>query len=943
MVLIDDEEWLVEMMELAIRKEFKNIDLKAFQDSKKAWLELAQRDPDILITGANMGELSGEEIVRRLIEQKVAYPILVMSGWAPAEKWVKSFVITKPNISFLQKPFTTEQLHAEISKLLGRDDKPTLNIIGLCPKCGMEVLEGSTGYFCRGKECGFKIAGVLLGQVLDSTQVAKLLRERRTDLLDKFVSKAGKTFSAFLVMDDSGKVTFEFPSQESELKSDSHDKDSQRKQSKSTDCKPLLDAATKDLYRNNAFRITGLPVDASTREVDRHAGKLKILAEFGPDPNTQGAAFAIKPPPSLDDIRDAIQKVKNPEKRLIDEFFWFWPEEFGKSQSDPAIQALAKGDSKTAIEIWNSKDKSTSDGIVASHNLALVYHIKALDWENYSIKNEIDAERRQKITNYWKEAFKRWERLATSEHFWDKVTARIRQLNEPNLPTGFARRIRATLPESLDKINAELAVAFAVSDKIEIARLHVGFLRGPEQRQDKIEKIAELVLTPVGNRLKEQTKSARDRGEKNPPEAAKVATELLQQSRQTLKLFDLFFGKDNELRNDLFDEVVSVCNRLQVVYHDATKDEKTCLDILNSILSLATAIDLRQQIEKNISTLKGFATDKKLEPIYALLKSIQDSKESPSARLGRFNVEVSNALISAIAGLSRGSDDYNQLWDSAAIVLRGISLDAWNNHQDRQTAVAANELAVKHATSPELKQRLAEDKRTLQQMRYEADLAPIASAPSLSTINGIGFKLYGATDKDSATGSYLSTYYFVFLFIPIFPICRYRVTSSGDSYRFFGKTPLRTCDKWHIAIVIGLIIWVIYICNSGDGGASGSQSSYTPPPAPSASSYTPTPVSASGNSDRNLDTVPSSVSSTLDVEKTAIETDRVALAALDAQVDKLGREIETDRLSLDQTSQSAIDSFNAKVDQYNTLVQKDKDATAAFNERVDNYNAKLRQ
>ena len=117
-----------------------------------------------------MGELSGEEIVRRLIEQKVAYPILVMSGWAPAEKWVKSFANKKPNISFLQKPFTTEQLHAEISKLLGRDDKPTLNIIGLCPKCGMEVLEGSTGYFCRGKECGFKIAGVLLGQVLDSTQ-----------------------------------------------------------------------------------------------------------------------------------------------------------------------------------------------------------------------------------------------------------------------------------------------------------------------------------------------------------------------------------------------------------------------------------------------------------------------------------------------------------------------------------------------------------------------------------------------------------------------------------------------------------------------------------------------------------------------------------------------------------------------------------------------------
>jgi hypothetical protein len=721
----------------------------------------------------------------------------------------------------------------------------------------------------------------------------------------------------------------------------------------SSPCPPLIDAATQDLFRKNAFRITGLPTDATTREVDRHAGKLKMLAEFGHAPDTAAAPFAIKPPPSLDDIRDAIQKIKDPEKRLINEFFWFWPEEFGKSQSDPAFQALEKGDALKALEIWTAKEKSESGDVVASHNLALVHQISALDWEILSLKNEIGAEQRKNINENWKDAFKRWKTLTDDELFWEKVTARIRQLNEPNLPTGFARRMRATLPEALDKINAELAVAFAESGKIEVARIHIGFLRGSEQRQDKIEKIAELVLTPVSNRLKEQIKSARGRGEKNFPEAAKVALELLQQSQQSLSLFDLFFGKDNELRNDLFDEVASVCNRLQVVYHEATNDEKTCLEILNSVLSLATAIELRQQIENNISALKGFATDKKLEPIYALLKSIQDSKESPSARLGKFNAEVSNALISAITGLSRGSDDYNQLWDSAAIVLRGISLDAWNNHQDRQTAVAANELAVKHATSHELKQRLAEDKRTLQQMRYEADLAPIASAPSLSTINGIGFKLYGATDKDSATGSYLSTYYFVLLFIPIFPMCRYRVTSSGDSYRFLGKAPLRSFDKWHLAISIGLIVLFIIFASSADStSTSSSSSSYIAPspapsynqPAPSIPAYTPPTANAGdANSDGNVYSVPSDVSSALDREKAAIEVDRAAIKQLDDQLDSLGREIESDRIYLDKTSQDAVDAFNAKVDRYNTLSQQDKDATAAFNQRVDTYNAKLRQ
>lgn len=726
-----------------------------------------------------------------------------------------------------------------------------------------------------------------------------------------------------------------------------------------SECKPLIDAATKDLFRKNAFRITGLSVDATTREVSRHADKLKMLAELGQDPHTLSAAFPMKPPPSLDEIREAIQKLKDPEKRLVDEFFWFWPEEFGNSQTDPAMQALAKGDSKTAIKIWTAKENGDVSSTTAKHNLALVYHVSALDWENYAIKNTVEADRREKMTNYWKGAFNRWETLAISEQLWEQVVARIRQLNEPNLPTGFARRMRATLPEALDKINAELAVAFAESGKIELARLHIQFMRETNQGLANVEKTAELVLMPTINRFKDQIKDAEACAKKTPQDGASAAKELFLHAQRAAILFDLFFGRESDLRNDLFDEAAAVCNRLQVAYHDAIHDDETCLEILNSILPLATSIELRQQIEKNMAALKGFAADKKLEPVYTLLKSIQDSKDSPSARLARFKRDAVAAIVKAtgISGFSETFDyltsagaEFKELFDSAAIVLRGISLDAWNSHRDRETAVAANELAIRHANSAELKQRLAEDKRTLQEMRYEANLSPISAAPSLSTINGIGCKLYGSSDTDPSTGSYLSTYYFVFFYIPIFPICRYRVTSSGDSYRFFGKAPLRTCDKWHLAISIGLIIaFIIFLC-SADGGSSGS-SSYTPPPTPaynppsqSAPAYTP-PVTSAGdaNSDGKVYSVPSSVSSALDQEKAAIEIDRAALATLDTQIENLGRKIENDRLSLDNTSQSAVDDFNAEVDRYNALVQKNKTDTAAFNQRVDNYNAKLRQ
>ena len=292
---------------------------------------------------------------------------------------------------------------------------------------------------------------------------------------------------------------------------------------------------------------------------------------------------------------------------------------------------------------------------------------------------------------------------------------RICQLNEPNLQPGFARQMRASLPEALDKINAELAVAFAESGKIETARLHIRLMRETRQGHDNVEKVAELVLSPARNRIKEQIQRAKQSAQENPTSANEAARILIEHAHPLLEVFDLFFGEQEHFQKELFDEVAMTAVNCLVAYQRKTGDNETFVKLLERALPLAESIEVRRRIEENIGIGKGNLNQSKLDPVYELLKSIQDSKKSPSERLGRFNAEVANVLISAMAGLSRGSDDYNQLWDSAAIVLRGISLDAWNNHQDRQTAVAANELAIKHATSPELKQRLAEDKSTLQQ------------------------------------------------------------------------------------------------------------------------------------------------------------------------------------------------------------------------------------
>jgi DNA topoisomerase-3 len=86
--------------------------------------------------------------------------------------------------------------------------------IGSCPLCGAPVYENQKAFTCsRWKEgCQFVVWKTILGKKLTRTQVRKLLEEGKTEKLYGFRSrKSKKKFSAVLVLDSEGKISFEFP------------------------------------------------------------------------------------------------------------------------------------------------------------------------------------------------------------------------------------------------------------------------------------------------------------------------------------------------------------------------------------------------------------------------------------------------------------------------------------------------------------------------------------------------------------------------------------------------------------------------------------------------------------------------------------------------------------------------------------------------------------
>ena len=123
-VVVNDNPGPMKTVELYIRYWLKNVTLLLFGNPAEAWQELSQTAPDLLITADAMPALRGEEIVRRLAERKVAYPIVVMSAWSPTELWVRNYASRGLNVSFLAMPFLLEDfrktLEASLKISLGK-------------------------------------------------------------------------------------------------------------------------------------------------------------------------------------------------------------------------------------------------------------------------------------------------------------------------------------------------------------------------------------------------------------------------------------------------------------------------------------------------------------------------------------------------------------------------------------------------------------------------------------------------------------------------------------------------------------------------------------------------------------------------------------------------------------------------------------------------------
>jgi hypothetical protein len=170
----------------------------------------------------------------------------------------------------------------------------------------------------------------------------------------------------------------------------------------------MRDIAVPALYRRNAFRLSGLPTQATGRAVRERRQKAVTAVSFGgyeqPD-----AEWALPEAPDEAQIRGAFEALSDPPRRIVDELLWFWGDD-------------------TACRCPST--------LHAQHDAAIRAHAKALDAELSD-------------SPLWTEAAEHWSTVLRRGAFWSHIRHRINVLDDPRLNDEAVDALRDELPRTL--------------------------------------------------------------------------------------------------------------------------------------------------------------------------------------------------------------------------------------------------------------------------------------------------------------------------------------------------------------------------------------------------------------------------------------------------------------------------------------------------------------
>jgi hypothetical protein len=356
------------------------------------------------------------------------------------------------------------------------------------------------------------------------------------------------------------------------------------------------------LYRENAFRLLQLPVNASDRDITRRKQVFEIsINTQAPVPDGASKLFPVDMRQNGQDINHLVDTLRDPLQRFHQEFFWFWPLPGVKTAADPALQALSAGDRDRAQAAWESNSSDPSAAAVSLHNLAVLHHFAALE----NAPKDKGADLALTLAE-WRNAFNRWKQLLALDVFWNLLDNRIREIGDPRLTMEHAGNLRLAGTYILALSNARQAVTYADGEDFTSAKTIL------EPCQKYLSDAAEYInilrvsTAPFKDRLETTAAAAEEKARNDPAHADRPAESLIQQGGHALKVICNILPENTLEYTTSQDGLLEKSLQCVEFYFQKTDDWHKSLALVEKVKSLSVRFDRDEKIKKRIDDLKEF-------------------------------------------------------------------------------------------------------------------------------------------------------------------------------------------------------------------------------------------------------------------------------------------------------------------------------------------------
>ena len=365
------------------------------------------------------------------------------------------------------------------------------------------------------------------------------------------------------------------------------------------------------------------------------------------------------------------------------------------------------------------------------------------------------------------------------------------------------------------------------------------------------------------------------------------------------------------------------------------------------------AVDWQQPLEKQrvvveraVASVRSAVGDR---------EALDPAIDELTAALRRWDMYAQPLQVSA---KSRGQS--HEASRNMASMIRGLSLELNNEHNAPASAKRLTDVLVSvFAEVPGILEVVSADITALDNIveaqRHRVavfgNMKPIESAPTLYTINGIGTTLYGNRDSDPISDTYVATLYFVFFFIPLFPLKSYRVQAApGGGWRFLGSVPFAAREKVHLLIAACIVAWLVLSA----GNTSSTPSSYRA--APNAPAMVTTPEGRRVSSPEIVDllgteALPRSpqantgsfsrvrLGNWIDLERDRVEQLEKRTTSTASQLEVLQSQLDESRRRLEYYKSIAVNGVLRKMDYdaYEEVLTRHNTGVDKFNALLDTY------